>query len=165
MSEHEDNFEPLRRLLALKRHEVPPPGYFNNFSSHVLQQIRAGHNKQSAGVMEDLAAQLPWLSKWLQLFGQKPVFASGFAGALCMLLLFGIVSTERPDLASQPLLGSITTPLAPMSSTALPQSAESIGIVSVSSTNPVLSLQPVTATLAFGQQNPLAQPVSFQFPR
>jgi hypothetical protein len=32
----------------------------------------------------------------------------------------------------------------------------------VSSTSPVLSLQPVASL--FGQQNPLAQPVSFSFP-
>ncbi len=33
MNESEHNFQDLKRLLKLKRHEVPPPGYFNNFSS------------------------------------------------------------------------------------------------------------------------------------
>jgi hypothetical protein len=45
-------------------------------------------------------------------------------------------------------------------SPSLYQSADQMGIVS--STNPVLSLQPVASL--FGQQNSLAQPVSFSLP-
>ncbi len=42
MNENEQNFDELKRLLKLKRHEVPPPGYFNNFSGEVISRIRAG---------------------------------------------------------------------------------------------------------------------------
>ena len=163
MNENENNFESLRRLLALKRHETPPPGYFNYFSSQVLQRIRAGDTGKSANWLEELFGQAPWLGKLLQVFDVKPVFASAFAGALCLLLFLGIIYAERPDLASQPVLQAATPPtttsLAAVSPS-LSQSADQMGIVS--STNPVLSLQPVASL--FGQQNSLAQPVSFSIP-
>jgi hypothetical protein len=161
MSENENNFESLRRLLVLKRHETPPPGYFNYFSSQVLQRIRAGDPGTSAGWTEDLFGQAPWLEKLLHMFDVKPVFASAFAGALCLLLFLGIIYAERPDLTSQPILqAAVTTTTSPaaVSPTVLSQPADQqTGIVS--STSPVLSLQPVASP--FGQQNPLAQPVSF----
>ncbi len=162
MNENENNFESLRRLMALKRHETPPPGYFDYFSRQVLQRIRAGDTGKSANWMEELLGQAPWLEKWLQAFNIKPVFASAFAGALCLLLILGIIIVERPDLTSQPVMQAVTpttTSLAAVSPSVL-QSVDQMGIVS--STNPVLSLQPVASL--FGQQNSLAQPVSFSIP-
>jgi hypothetical protein len=161
MNENENNFESLRRLLVLKRYETPPPGYFNYFSRQVLQRIRAGDTGKSANWVEELFGQAPWLEKLLQVFNVKPVFASAFAVALCLLLFLGIIYTERPDLTSQPILqtANTTTSLAAVSPS-LAQSADQMGIVS--STNPVLSLQPVASL--FGQQTSLAQPVSFSLP-
>jgi hypothetical protein len=162
MNEHEDNFEKLRRLLVLKRHETPPPGYFNSFSSQILQRIRAGEREETTTLAATLFGPASGLFRLLKAFEAKPVFASGFAGALCLLLLLGIISTERPDLTPQPMLQTENSPaaLAALSPTALSQSASQMGIVS--STNPVLSLQPLASN--FGQQNPLAQPVSFKSP-
>lgn len=162
MSENEDNFNELRRLLVLKRHETPPPGYFNRFSGEVLQRIRAGEAADPTTFLEQLFAPAAGLLRIVRLLDAKPAFASAFAGALCLVLLFGIVYAERPDLTPQPMIQpeATATSLAALSPTALSQSASQIGIVS--STNPVLSLQPIAAN--FSQQNPLAQPVSFQVP-
>jgi len=160
MNENENNFELLRRLLVLKRHETPPPGYFNYFSSQVLQRIRAGDTGKSASWVQELFGQAPWLEKLLQAFDVKPVFASAFAGALCLLLFLGIIYAERPDLTSQPILQATTAASFAAVSPSLYQSADQMGIVS--STSPVFSLQPVASL--FGRQNPLAQPVSFSLP-
>lgn len=97
MSENENDFEALRRLLALKRHEVPPPGYFEDFSSRVIGRIRAG----------EVAQELPWLLRLLQAFEAKPAYPVGLASALCTLLLFGIISVEQsPVLVSNPVFAS-----------------------------------------------------------
>ena len=91
MSENENNFEALRHLLALKRHEVPPPGYFENFSDGVLARIHAS----------EAVRELPWLLRLLQAFESRPAFPVAFASTLCFLLLFGIVSVEQnPEMAS-----------------------------------------------------------------
>ena len=161
MNEHENNFESLRRLLVLKRHETPPPVYFNYFSRQVLQRIRAGDTGKSANWLNELFGQAPWLEKLLQAFDVKPVFASAFAGALCLLLFLGIIYAERPDLSSPPVLQSATTAASFAAvSPSLSPSADQMGIVS--STDPVLSLQPVASL--FGQQHSLVQPVSFSLP-
>jgi len=160
MSENEDNFESVRRLLALKRHEIPPPGYFNHFPRDVVQRIRAAQNAPPESFFDALYAQVPWLGKVLNLFNARPVYASGFAGALCVLLFIAVVNGERTDLIGQaplPVATANTTALAALSPTDLVPSANQPGIVS--STNPVLSLQAFPPP--FVQQNPLAQPVSF----
>lgn len=165
MSENENNFESLRRLLVLKRHEIPPPGYFNNFSGSVVQGIREGRYARPATISGRLFTQAPWLEKIFQVFDAKPVFASGFVGALCLVLFFGVIHAERPDLTVPPMLSvssANAASLAALSPAAFSSPIEQPGIVS--STNPVLSLQAVAAGPAFGQQNPLVQPVSFPIP-
>ncbi len=163
MSENENNFESVRRLLALKRHETPPPGYFNNFSRSVAQRIRESQKAQAGTFLGALVAQTPWLEKLLQAIYAKPVFASGFAGALCVLLFMAVINGERPDLTMQAQLPGYvanTASLAALSPAALTQPMNQPGIVS--STNPVLSLQAIASP--FAQPNPLAQPVGFSLP-
>jgi len=165
MNESENNFESLRRLLALKRHEIPPPGYFNSFSSQVISRIRAGEADESREMADRLLSEAPWLLKLLHFFQAKPVYVSSFACSLCLLLLFGIVYAERPDAtAKTTVLVAATEPagsLVDATTPIFPPSAAPAGLMV--STNPVLSLQPVGPF--FGQQNPLlAQPVSFSIP-
>lgn len=154
-----DNFESLQRLLKLKRHEVPPPGYFNRFSDEVIDRIRTGE-QADATPAEKLFAQAPWLLRFLQLFEAKPAFASSFASALCLLLLFGIVYAQQSDHTPQPLLQ--TSQLTPETLTAsagavtMAQPAQNIFTDSLSNSSPA-SLQPMF-------NNAFAQQVNFSSP-
>ena len=153
MNENENDFDTLRQFLKLKRHETPPPGYFNSFSGQVIACIRAGEARE-------YSSEASWLLKLLQAFEFKPAFAGAFASALCLLLVFGIVYAERPDSAPQPFLQNFEQPsgsFATVTPAALAQSADSTGIIA--STNPAISLQPVASL--FNSQNPYAQPVNF----
>jgi hypothetical protein len=158
MNENEQDFGTLRQFLKLKRHETPPPGYFNHFSGEVIARIRENNSGE-----ERIFSEAPWLLKFLQLFEFKPAFAGAFASALFLLLAFGFVFADRPETAPQPLLqnaGQPSSSFASATPVALSQSTESSGIIA--STNPATSLQPVASL--FNSQNPFAQQVSLTVP-
>jgi len=81
MTEDSQNFEQLRRVLALKRHEIPPPGYFHHFSSEVILRIKAGE------MGENEARWWAFDGSWLKWFWtaceRRPVLAGGASVALC----------------------------------------------------------------------------------
>lgn len=56
-------------LLALKRYEVPPPGYFSTFAAKVIARIEAG----------DPLTELSWWRRLLLILAARPSLASGFA--------------------------------------------------------------------------------------
>jgi hypothetical protein len=90
----EENFDSLKKLLALKRHEQPPPGYFNTFSSKVLARIQAG----------EAAAPKTWWQR-LMSFNARPVMA-GVYGVTALLMAGFIlaVASKPPGTTSQPLV-------------------------------------------------------------
>jgi hypothetical protein len=164
MDENE-NFESLRRLLALKRHEVPPPGYFHNFSGQVISRIELGEDQRQS-------SSLPWFLGFVQFFEAKPAFAGAFASALCLLLVFGIVNAERPEItASQPILQQTAENTSTMAPATLTQSSQpsSQPMLALNSTNPVLNFQanvqqPMSVNDLFGQTTPSVQEVDFTPP-
>lgn len=165
MSENQPNFESLLRLLALKRHETPPPEYFDAFSKRVIARIRAGETETPANLSKRLSDQAPWLLKFLQAFEAKPAFAGAYACALCLLLIAGVILAERPDATSQASLQSMpqTVPLLmPTTLAALPQQPANQMLMADNSTNPVFNFQSTASPhgqIPFG-----AQPVSYSLP-
>ena len=90
MSNAPEEFEQLRKLLKLKRHEQPPPGYFNTFSTRVLDRIE----NETADPAWRLWQEAPWLKRLLNFLELNPMAAGAFAAGVCALLLGGIVYSE-----------------------------------------------------------------------
>jgi len=100
MENENENFDQLRKLLALKKHELPPPGYFNKLPGNVISRIREERAGDTRGALEKLNDEAPWLMNlWRSLEG-KPIFAGAFGAAICALVLAAIVLAEKP--AKQP---------------------------------------------------------------
>ena len=103
MESSPENFESLQKLLKLKRHEQPPPRFFNEFSGRVIARI------QSEGTRPP---------RWWERFGVdlRPVMAVGAGAAACVLMFFTMAATPESDalsgegLASSSKMASAPTP-------------------------------------------------------
>ena len=106
MTPDSENFEQLRKLLALKRHEVPPPGYFHGFSREVIVRIKAGEGAQEATVT-GWVFEGSWLRRFWGIFEARPMLAGSFGVAVCGFFVAGALmsadSTEGSGLAQPPL--------------------------------------------------------------
>jgi hypothetical protein len=162
MNENENNFEELKQLLKLKRHEIPPPGYFHHFSGNVIAGIRAERD----GTAKAPQAANNWLTRMMSVFETRPGLVGGFATSLVLLLVGGVVLTDHSDSDSANIFtpNPATNPSSAMASSAMGSpavnyaSANTSGGISIS-TNPMTSLQPMPSL--FGQANPLFQSASF----
>src|ERR1051326_3828523 len=87
MNSAPEEFNQLRKLLALKRHEVPPPGFFERFPDKVVARIEA----------EGLGGRVSW---WRRLFPQldaKPVLACAYGLVVVGLLAVGVGVSQSLD--------------------------------------------------------------------
>src|SRR6201993_3077466 len=99
MTPDSDNFEQLRKLLVLKRHEVPPPGYFHGFSREVIVRIKAGEMGEAAGA-NWWAFEGSWLRRFWGIFEARPILAGGFGVAVCGFFVAGaLISADNPQVA------------------------------------------------------------------
>jgi hypothetical protein len=106
MSAESENFREVRRLLALKRYEQPPPGYFNRFSQQVIARIQAGERGSDHSVWELLFGQIghgSWLLRLWSSFGTKPILAGAFGITVCSVLIAGVAYSDRDPVNSQAL--------------------------------------------------------------
>lgn len=94
MNTENQDFENLRRLLKLKRHEQPPPRYFNEFSGQVINRLQADVTKGRVESRSAAASEVPWLQRMLAIFEQKPILAGVFGAAVCGLLVAGAIYSD-----------------------------------------------------------------------
>jgi hypothetical protein len=83
MNSEPDDFEALRKLMALKRHEQPPPGYFGRLPDRITSRIE--REGSDPGFWERILAG----------FTFRPAFAYSFALAAFGALTFSVISSVR----------------------------------------------------------------------
>lgn len=162
MNPDQNDFEALRRLLKLKRHEKPPPRYFNDFSGQVIARIRAGASDRPNEVADHLELSGSLFQRLVALFQSKPIFAGALGAAACGLLFWGAISSEQV----QPTLPSMGQGGADITRASGAELAPALGFGSLagnsplgnSSTNPL----PAHGGSIFDLIVPEAQPASFQ---
>jgi hypothetical protein len=78
------NFDHLRKLLAVKRYELPSPRYFNEFSGRVMARLA-----------EPQREPLTWWQRLGFDFDLKPALMCGVGVLVCGLLSFGVIGAMQ----------------------------------------------------------------------
>ncbi|MBI4657473.1 MAG: hypothetical protein HY735_01280 [Verrucomicrobia bacterium] len=79
MSRPEEEFPKLTKLLAWKRHEKPPPAYFDRFREKLIDRIEA----------EELVEYSSWWRWLVEKFDAKPLLVCAYGLVISGLLLAG----------------------------------------------------------------------------
>lgn len=161
MSTETENFEALRKLLALKKHEAPPPGYFDQFAGEIRSRLAAGEHRQT-DLWREIGDEASWLQRLWDMFAAKPALAGAFGMAVCALMLSGIYFSQSPEAGPGGVAVAeswkLTTPaVSPLTSGQSPQAQ----LLAASSTNPVLAV-PVGGSL-FDRIGVAGQPAPASF--
>lgn len=107
-----DDFKSLRRLLALKRHEQPPPGYFETLSRQISFRVQAGETVRET-IAERLNAEAPWLKRLLEMLIAQPQRSGAIAAGACAAILGVVLFFQlRPASAKGVSQASIAPPVA-----------------------------------------------------
>jgi hypothetical protein len=105
MNSSPEDFKDLRRLVALKRHEKPPPGYFNYLPDQVQMRIER----------DDLSEYFTWWQWLVQKLDAQPVLAGAYAFAISGLMLLGFKLSQdlqQEAFGEASLLGNALDPSA-----------------------------------------------------
>ena len=149
----ETDFDPLKKLLALKRHEQPPPGYFNRFGDRLALRLE----------QEELRAHSSWWESFIQGFDARPILACAYGMAVSGLLITGFALADMFQNQS----GTVPRVSGPGFAVAPPHASSLSGQVLHSLTaqdeNEGSALSPSFPSRAsFSPTQPLFRPVSFQ---
>ncbi len=74
-------------MLALMRHEQPPPGYFDRFPREVIARI---HESESAAGLSLFQSPEPWFQRLWNTLAARAVFPTAFSAAVCSVLVMGL---------------------------------------------------------------------------
>src|SRR5438477_13181265 len=96
MDTEQEQFDQVRKLLALKKYEQPPPRYFQDFSSKVIARLQA----------LEAARRVTWRQRLGLDFDFKPAIVGAFGVVVCGLLLVGILTSQGESQSPNVVLGS-----------------------------------------------------------
>ena len=94
MNSSPEDFQDLRNLLALKRHEQPPPGYFRSLPDKIAMRLER----------EDLSEYSTWWEWLVKKLDARPVLAGAYAFAISGLMLLGFKVSQ--DVQTETAAGS-----------------------------------------------------------
>ncbi len=114
MQPERDDFESLRRLLALKKYEQPPPGYFSRFSQQVVLRLERGEASPEASKFDWVLSPLSWLQRTWDALEGRPALAGCLGFAVCGLLATGLYFSDKT-----PPMASVVTVDSPLGTTSL----------------------------------------------
>ena len=89
-----EDFEPLLRLLAIKRYEQPPPEYFDLLAQEIRLRLQAMEAERASDPANELA-EAAWFARLRALFEARPMLGGAFGVLLCGLMLSGILYWQR----------------------------------------------------------------------
>jgi hypothetical protein len=162
MANQSEDFDALRKLLALKRHEVPPPGYFDRLPRDIHVRLAAARQPQVVS-RERSAPRSNWLSSLLRLAEARPSMVGSFGAAVCGLLLTGIIYSQKHEQPPPTILPELVQTV-PLFQGASDPANWAAAPNMLASTNPVMPRPP--SSVIFDGLWLNAQPASFpQSPR
>lgn len=134
MNSDQNEFETLRKLMALKRHEQPPPNYLDSLSSQIINRIERGEGRPTF---------------WERLSGTvvgRPTLAYALGLTVCGGIGLGAVCMVRQEItdASDSATAAVRVPAPAMATILSPEQAEpALHVASwLGKTNPAVQTQP-----------------------
>jgi hypothetical protein len=131
MSKEPEDFSPLLRLLAIKRHEQPSSDYFDQLSEEISSRIAA--QMASPAIYGERAEEnLGWMAQLWALLEARPALVGACGVAVSGMVLWGILSSPQTTAEAEMARSStsaFSTPITmiPVTVAAVPTNA-TIGI-------------------------------------
>jgi len=154
-----EQYERLIQLLALKRYEQPPPGFFDRFPREVRLRI-VGETNPQAGWASHLSSDSNWFSKLMIMLDTRPYLAGVFGVLACGFVITGILYANSNHPPTNTLALESFTPIAPAALVSDSVPAWAAAGPTGSSTNPMPNLMPAMLWNGSGIQS---QPATLDF--
>ncbi len=155
-----EEFDELQRLLKLKRHEQPPPGYLSHLPNRILLRIQQEELRQESG----------WWQWFVDRFDAKPMLVCLYGLVVSSLLVLGFQVSQMMQNETLPHATAQTSWLAasPDALTVLPSPflqshfANPAGLYNYLSTEPAVPKHQEVGTIRWNPGHGRTSPVSYK---